>query len=647
MPSYADSLFSGKTQSPFGAAPKVGDQLGIGKGGVMTPEVQASLVKAMETQKAQQAQQAQQNTAPQSALSPEDQALLNKYNQKSTPQTTPQVSENKGILGTIGGVVGDIGRGLLDTALQPARFAERAGKGLGIGLSEMVSGRKYTPEEVAKINNFGGPGLQESVAKVVAPSASSQYNTDSYKTTGEFVGGALQAGANLATPFVGKMPGVIAQGGAYGLGGALERGESLPSAIGSGLMGAGTSALFSKGGSMLGKKFGKTANTIADDIGTTAGKAKPATNVAREKAIDAYENIVGIPKSAAKQEAKLAAGRSAGKDHRQAIGTIVDEGITLKAKNESGRQVFDTVGDIELLNQRRQDVGSQLQAAIESNPKKNFDINIAANRAKIKIRNMKGKLQSEKNKMINEIDDLVQAEKVANGWKPSDKVAMSKSAKFDGGKFNEFKSGLHDKAYKNGVLKQEAEHLNILAGEVNDAVDRVYKNVADVKAIRKQYGDIKNAQDFLIDQNGKVVAGGRIPKLASRALGAAIGMAIPIPLPGVKEYVGSEIGGKAHDFLTNPERLSAKVLNKLSKGDKQSFVGNLRTKLLDAGVPMEKIARIIDSMPELSGVAAGIIMNNQPETTQQGQPAQLGQQQDQLSPEDQALLEKYNQKTAQ
>lgn len=643
MASYAESLFSGKTQSPFGAAPKVGDQLGIGKGGVMTPEVQASLVKAMETQKAQQAIP---STTQQSGLSPEDQALLNKYNQKSTPQApqATQAPQSKGILGTIGGVAGDIGRGLLDTALQPARFIEKAGKGLGIGLSEMVSGRKYTPEEVARINNFGGPGLQESVAKVVAPSASSQYNTDSYKTAGEAIGGGIQAAANLATPFVGKLPGVIAQGGALSLGGALEQGKSVPEALVSGLVGAGTSGLLSKGGSMLGKRFGKAANTVADDVGTAVGKAKPSTNVAREKVIDAYENIIGIPKGVAKQEAKKAAGQYSGKNHREALGFLADNKIPLKAKSENGRQVFDTISDIENLNKMKKSVGSNMQTAFDSNPRKGFDINISANKAKIKIRALKNKTQLEKNKMISEIDDLVEAEKVANGWKQNDKSAMSRSAKFNYGKANEIKTGLHDKAYKNGMLKQEKEHLDIFADEINGSIDNAYKDSNAIKTLRKEYSNIKNAQDYLIGLNGQVVAGGRIPKMASKALGAAVGLALPIPVPGLKEIAGAEFGGKLHDFMTSPERLSAKALNKFSKGEKQALVSSLKSKLIDAGVPMEKIARIIDSMPELSGVAAGIMMNNQPESTTQGtQPSQSSG----LSPEDQALLDRYNQKTAQ
>jgi hypothetical protein len=187
-------------------------------------------------------------------------------------------------------------------------------------------------------------------------------------------------------------------------------------------------------------------------------------------------------------------------------------------------------------------------------------------------------------------------------------------------------------SYKNGVLKQEADHLNILADEMNFAIDQRYGDFADVKALRKQYGDIKQAQDFLIGLNGTVVAGGRIPKLASRALGAGVGMALPIPLPGLKEYAGSEIAGRFHDVLTNPERLSAKVLGKLNKVDKTAFATNLVDKLKAAGVPMDKIGQILESMPELSGISAGIIMNKtgqgqeQPQSTSQGAEQQITDQ---------------------
>lgn len=266
MASYAESLFSGKTQSPFGPAPEVGAGLGIGKGGVMTPEQERLLATDVAqinpTPRAPVAHQPAQSTAPQSD---DPNARLQAY-------LAQQPAKPKTALGMVGGAVGTIGRGIADLALQPARFVEQAGKGLGIKALEISKGRKLSEEEVNKINNYGGPGLQESVANAVAPSVASQYNTDSYKTVGEAVGGAIQAAANLATPFVGG--GVaknVIQGMALSGGSSLERGDSAGDVLKNTAIGGTVSGVLAKGSQMVGDKFGKA--NIADDMSSAVSRA--------------------------------------------------------------------------------------------------------------------------------------------------------------------------------------------------------------------------------------------------------------------------------------------------------------------------------------------------------------------------------------
>lgn len=278
MPSYAESLFSGKTQSPFGAAPKVGDQLGIGKGGVMTPAQQQQFATTVEQINPQQKTPVVPSVTP--SITPNTQAedpnaRLEAYLAQSKQE------QPKSAMGMIGSALGSVGRGIADIALQPARFIEQAGKGIGIKASELVQGRKFTDEELNKINNFGGKGLQESVAEKIAPSVASQYNTDAYKTTGEAVGGAIQAAANLATPFVGGAPKTAIQSGALSFGGALERGESLGDSTTQGLIGAGTGFALSKASDFIGDKLSKVGTSKA--ASTVGSKAKGIVGKVKDK----------------------------------------------------------------------------------------------------------------------------------------------------------------------------------------------------------------------------------------------------------------------------------------------------------------------------------------------------------------------------
>jgi hypothetical protein len=210
---------------------------------------------------------AQSQSSSQAPASDDPNARLQAYLAQSGQQAKPKTA-----LGMVGSAFGTIGRGLADMALQPARFVEQAGKGLGIKALEISKGRKLSEEEVNKINSYGGPGLQESVANAVAPSVASQYNTDSYKTIGEAAGGAIQAAANLATPFVGG--GVaknVIQGMALSGGSSLERGDSAGDVLKNTAIGGTVSGVLAKGSQMVGDKSGKA--NIADDMSSAVSRA--------------------------------------------------------------------------------------------------------------------------------------------------------------------------------------------------------------------------------------------------------------------------------------------------------------------------------------------------------------------------------------
>lgn len=144
------------------------------------------------------------------------------------------------------GLLKSIGKGILDVALQPARFLERGGKYIGtLGLS---------PEQKSKVDQYLGSGLQERVG-------GKEYATPTYETGKQFLGGGIQAAANLATPFALSPARMAVQGAALSGGKALEEnktfGEAGKEAVLGGVLGYG----LGKGGEIVGNTIGKGLNT--------------------------------------------------------------------------------------------------------------------------------------------------------------------------------------------------------------------------------------------------------------------------------------------------------------------------------------------------------------------------------------------------
>lgn len=139
--------------------------------------------------------------------------------QTTTPAEPPKKQE---------GIFSRLGKGVMDVALQPARFLERAGKQIGtIGLS---------PEQKKRYEEYVGPGLQESML-------GKEYATPGYETLGQTAGGALQTASNLATPFVGSIGKIGLQGAALAGGKALEEKKDIGDAGTEAILGGSLSAL--------------------------------------------------------------------------------------------------------------------------------------------------------------------------------------------------------------------------------------------------------------------------------------------------------------------------------------------------------------------------------------------------------------------
>lgn len=601
---------------------------------------------------------AQPQQVQQSGLSPEDQAVLDSMNKNKPAQSQAQAPKKN--------FLQQIADPLTDTLATGYRTVQGLGRGVqAIGQSVMgdkegaAETMRKADEDIYKPVNIPllGQGDIRRLGDVnekgiIVPSK------ETLKTLG--------TGAELASFAINPAPGAstaakaipsiakqrFIQGGLQAGGAELGESGDIGKATGKALLGGGLNVGFGKVTDKIADKFGKGVSTVT-------GKTEPNLK-AQQKAIDDYASAIGIKKSFYTNEAKKAAGKSF-KDPRRTLETLVEDGIELQAKGEGGRNIFNTVGSIESLKSKTDALEDQLQAVIASKPQKRFNLNVIATKAKATIKGLGNVTASEKNKMIAKIDDIVDAERMANGFKKGDVSSISRSAFIDGSKANQLKRGLYGMANFEKQSTGSDTAVKTLANVIKDSIENLYKGVDDVAALNKEYGRALEQIDFLTSLNGQVVQGGRLPKLASRALGAAAGMATPIPLPGVKEYVGSEIGGKLHDVMTDPARLTRKAIGAYQKASGTEVASTsaiepikqaVSAKLQSMGLSPEKQKVIMDAMPELTDVLMNAfnkaVLNPQENQVPSGESQMQSSAQAQLSPEDQAILDMMNnQKTAQ
>lgn len=199
------------------------------------------------------------------------------------------------------GFFGSLVKGVADIALQPARFLEKAGKQIGeIGLTE---------EQKQKFESYMGPGIQERFAKDVGLSEETQKDlstTRAYRTGKETLGGALQAGANLATPFVGGIGGMTLQSAALAGGKTLEEGGTAGEALMSGAIGGATGAVLGKAGEAIGKGLSTGFKGIIENVGRIGRgltKAEMGTIKTVPKITEGYyQKLVGAGDDLVKQQ---------------------------------------------------------------------------------------------------------------------------------------------------------------------------------------------------------------------------------------------------------------------------------------------------------------------------------------------------------
>lgn len=181
----------------------------------------------------------------------------------ATPSPAPAQRKGGGVFSFLSSASKAIG----EIALQPARFIERTGRAVGDYAAKHVSlpfeeqiakGIGLTKENVTSFEESSKEGLQEQVG-------GSEYATPAYESGKEALGGAIQAAANLSTPFVGGIGGLAAQGAALAGGKALEEDKSLGEAGVDALIGGASSAIIGKGSQLAGKVIGSGARALKQE----------------------------------------------------------------------------------------------------------------------------------------------------------------------------------------------------------------------------------------------------------------------------------------------------------------------------------------------------------------------------------------------
>lgn len=264
--------------------------------------------------------------AEQNAPQEDVQSIVNdftsKYGEEAPSASEAPKKQGGGVMSFLGSAGKTVGKGLADIVLQPARFIERSGKAIGtLGLS---------PEEKMKYEEFNaksGGGLQEKVL-------GKEYATPAYKNAQEVAGGAIQTAANLATPAIGGVGGLIAQGAAVSGGKSLEEGKDVTEAgtdalIGGAISGA-TAGLLKGAGKVVEKGVKAVTNDAAREV---VKKTFPfLTNISKNDTKWATENAYRVvPKMKAVAEA-VKAGEDSG-----AIESTLRSDLLNTAKNVFSR----------------------------------------------------------------------------------------------------------------------------------------------------------------------------------------------------------------------------------------------------------------------------------------------------------------------
>lgn len=350
------------------------------------------------------------------------------------------------------------------------------------------------------------------------------------------------------------LPGVgpVVGGMAYGTGLGVE--DPSKSALGvakeAALGGAGGRAL-EVAGPVIAKAIPKIISKAGDMLG---GKStQEAFDNLINKHAQVYRTILN-PHKGVIQKVEI----KSGKDLDNTFKLAAKEGIII---DKDANNKLDTSGAVKQLQPKVDALNDQLEQVLSQNKNKTFDLNSLASKAKLKLNGqIKNALELKAAKA--HVDDEIRAEIERHG------TVIGKNADgspiydphVDGPTLNQIKKGMWSKSYD-----PMAPNKNVVARQVGvaakDAIEHMFPT-HDVKGINQQLGQYYDLRNVLENAHGGIIQKGKVGRYAAQITGTIAGHATGVP---GAEVGGAWIGGKASDFLNDPQRITEGLSSKLVK----------------------------------------------------------------------------------
>ncbi len=198
---------------------------------------------------------------------------------------------------------------------------------------------------------------------------------------------------------------------------------------------------------------------------------------------------------------------------------------------------IDTVKARELLEPKQEALHERLNKALRFNPEKRFNLMEIGDKVKQELR---GRIKNDTDyktatKQVDEyIGDAIEA----------------RGQLLNGEELNNFKQGMWSASYD--PLKPNSNKVARQIGRVSkEMIESGYKEKS-IQKLNKQSGDYAVLHTLLKNAQGRVVKGGKMGNYFARTIGAVAGTKVPVVGP----LAGAYLGGKASEYLNNPERIS-------------------------------------------------------------------------------------------
>jgi hypothetical protein len=271
---------------------------------------------------------------------------------------------------------------------------------------------------------------------------------------------------------------------------------------------------------------------------------------------------------------------------------IAKQRVPIEAVN--GR--LDTTNAIKVMQSRADEVDDALTEQLKQDTKRWFSVSSLEKRA-IEDIGKKNLTAFEKNKLVEDIKRITDAERVSRGLSEADDVLLT------GSEANNFKRGLyHLSNYDQTVGKSTGDEIKNMARLTKEAIEDNYKT-QDVKGINKMLGDYVESIRMLQNAHGRVVKGGVLGKKLNQVIGAFVGAQVG-GAPGA--LAGVEAASRLTNYQLDPLRRTSSAISKLEKAGSETGLERLsKPKVPKAPGSMGEVSKMLAVAPV--GVGGGAV----------------------------------------